>query len=219
MTEIIDLRAIEQASVTRSPFDFFTVQNALTHTSLEAIRADFPKIDKPGIFPLTSLTYGPAFSALLKEINSSQLSDIIGQKFGIDLSKLPLMVTVRGHAQQKDGRIHCDSKDKVITCLLYLNEEWDAAGGRLRMLRDGENIENYAAEIPASGGSFAAFRVTPSSWHGHKPFIGERRYIMFNWIRSDKARRSHEWRHRLSSIIKNIVPFFYKNSAAKDKHS
>ncbi len=219
MTNMIDFRAFELASVTHTPFDFFAVQNALTQNSLNAIRNDFPNIEKPGIFPLSSLTYGPAFASLVEEVESSRLSEIIGQKFGIDLSNLPLMITVRGHAQQKDGRIHCDSKDKIITCLLYLNEEWDAAGGRLRMLRDGEDIENYAAEIPASGGSFAAFRVTPSSWHGHKPFIGERRYIMFNWIRSDKARRSHEWRHRLSSIIKHVVPFFYKNSAAKDKHS
>ena len=218
MTEMIDFSAIEQASVNHSPFDFFAVQNALTRTSLEAIRADFPAIDTPGIFPLSSLSYGPAFASLIAEVKSSRLSDVIGQKFGVDLSTLPLMVTVRGQAQQKDGRIHCDSRDKIITCLLYLNEEWDAAGGRLRMLRNGEDIEDYAAEIPASGGSFAAFRVTPSSWHGHKPFVGERRYIMFNWIRSDQALRSHEGRHRLSSIVKRVMPFFYKRST-KDNRS
>jgi hypothetical protein len=210
MSELLDLSAIEAAPVTHDPFDFFAINTVLTPGSLDAIRRDFPVIDKPGIYPVDTLTYGAAFAALIAEVNSRQLSDIVGKKFGIDLTGLPLMVTVRGHAQQKDGRIHCDSKDKVVTCLLYLNEAWDAAGGRLRMLRDGQNIEHYATEIPASGGSFAAFRVTPSSWHGHKPFVGERRYIMFNWIRSHEALKSHEGRHRLSSFVKKLVPFFYK---------
>ena len=210
MSEIIDCSAIEAACVAHDPFDFFAVDNVLSPGSLDAIRHDFPSIEKPGIYPVDTLTYGAAFAKLIAEVKSSQLSEIVGKKFGIDLTRLPLMVTVRGHAQQKDGRIHCDSKDKVVTCLLYLNEAWDAAGGRLRMLKDGQNIENYAAEIPASGGSFAAFRVTPSSWHGHKPFVGERRYIMFNWIRSEEALKSHEGRHRLSSFFKKLFPFFYQ---------
>jgi len=210
MSGLINLPAIEATVVTHDPFDFFAIDNVLRSGSLEAIRHDFPNIEKPGIYPIGSLIYGGAFAKLIAEVKSAQLSEILGKKFDIDLTGLPLMVTVRGHAQQKDGRIHCDSKDKVVTCLLYLNEAWDVAGGRLRMLKDGQNIENYAAEIPASGGSFAAFRVTPSSWHGHTRFVGERRYIMFNWIRSKEALKSHEGRHRLSSFIKKMVPFFYK---------
>lgn len=210
MTRPIKLSTLNAATVTHDPFDFLAVDNVLTPGSLQAIREDFPHIDKPGIYPVDALQFGPNFAALLADITSDRLRTIIGNKFGIDLSGLPLMVTVRGHAQQKDGRIHCDSKDKVVTCLLYLNDEWDVAEGRLRMLRNGDDIENYAAEIPASGGSFAAFRVTPTSWHGHKPFVGERRYIMFNWIRSEDAFKRHEWRHRLSSLVKKIVPFFYK---------
>jgi hypothetical protein len=216
MQAMINFSAIEASPVASQPFDYFAAGQVLHEGALEAIRSDFPVIDSPGIFPLSALSYGPAFAELIKEVRSAQMREVISQKFGIDVTNMPLMVTVRGHAQKKDGRIHCDSKDKVVTCLLYLNEQWDAAGGRLRMLRDGENIENYAAEIPASGGSFAAFRVTPTSWHGHKPFVGERRYIMFNWIRSDEARRSHEWRHRLSSLLKPFIPFFYKKAARKD---
>ena len=121
MTNMIDFTAIELAPVIHSPFDFFAVQNVLTPNRLKAIRDDFPTIEKPGIFPLTALTYGPAFASLIEDVQSSRLSEIIGKKFGVDLTSFPLMVTVRGQAQQKDGRIHCDSKDKVITCLLYLS--------------------------------------------------------------------------------------------------
>ena len=210
MTDPINLEAIAASPVAHDPFDFFAVENVLTPGALEAVRKDFPAIDKPGIYPIADLAGGPAFTALVDAIRSPEMAKLIGTKFGIDLEGLPLMITARGRAQQKDGRIHCDSKDKVVTCLLYLNEEWDAAGGRLRMLRNGKDIEDYAAEIPAHGGSFAAFRVTPSSWHGHKPYVGERRYLMFNWIRSDDARRSHERRHSLSARVKKLIPFFYK---------
>jgi len=57
------------------------------------------------------------------------------------------MITVRGHAQSKDGRIHTDTKDKVATCLLYLNGAWDEGGGRLRVLRSGHDLEDYIAEV------------------------------------------------------------------------
>ena len=45
----------------------------------------------------------------------------------------------------KDGQIHTDSKDKIITVLLYLNENWQQPGGRLRILRSGQNVDDFAA--------------------------------------------------------------------------
>ena len=210
MTDLIDLASIASCPVTHQPFDFFAVENVLAPGALQSIRDDFPSIDKPGLYPIASVTGGPSFTALVETIKGSEFAKLIGNKFGVDLNGLPMMITVRGMAQQKDGRIHCDSKDKIITCLLYLNEQWDAAGGRLRMLRNENDIEDYAAEIPAHGGSFAAFRVTPQSWHGHKPYVGERRYLMFNWIRSDDALRHHEIRHSLSARFKKLIPMFYK---------
>jgi SM-20-related protein len=210
LTALIDLTTIASCPVTHEPFDFFAVENVLTAGALQSIRDDFPLIEKPGLYPIGSVNGGPAFNALVETIRGTEFSKLIGHKFDVDLEGLPMMITIRGMAQQKDGRIHCDSKDKVVTCLLYLNEQWDAAGGRLRMLRNERDIEDYAAEIPAHGGSFAAFRVTPQSWHGHKPFVGERRYLMFNWIRSDEALRHHERRHSLSARIKKLIPAFYK---------
>jgi SM-20-related protein len=193
------------ATVAQEPFQFFAAQRVLDKADLEAIRADFPKIDKPGLFPLSALSYGPAFQKLIDEINSDELADAVGRKFGVDLKGLPLMITVRGQAQAKDGRIHTDTKDKVVTCLLYLNDEWDNDGGRLRMLRSGENLDDYAAEIPPNGGSFAAFRVGERSYHGHKPFVGPRQYVMFNWVQSDAALSRQLGRHKLSASIKKLV--------------
>ena len=207
---MIDLHAISKADVAREPFQFFATGNVLSKDELEAIRRDFPKIEKPGIFPLSELTYGPAFAKLVEDIRSPALAKAVGEKFGVDLTGLPLMITVRGRAQAKDGRIHTDTKDKVVTCLLYLNADWDEGGGRLRMLRGPSDLEDYAAEIPPNGGTFASFKVSDKSYHGHKPFVGERRYVMFNWVQSDAALNRQLGRHKLSAKIKKLIPFFYK---------
>ena len=76
--------------------------------------------------------------------------------------------------------------------------------GRLRLLRDGENIENVIAEVPPNGGTLVAFRRTDNSWHGHLPFEGPRRYVMFNWVRSGAALSRNLTRHRISAKLKQL---------------
>jgi SM-20-related protein len=206
---MLDILAIRQAKAAHQPFSFFQAQ-VLAEENLNQIQADFPAIAKPGVFPVDALQYGPGFASLLSDMQSPELAEAVGQKLGVDLKGLPLMITVRGQAQSKDGRIHTDTKDKVATCLLYLNNAWDDGGGRLRLLRNGEDLENYITEIPPNGGAFVAFKVSHNSWHGHKPFVGERRSIMVNWLRSEGAHARQLGRHKLSARVKRLLPFFYR---------
>lgn len=111
---MINLDAISKTEVTREPFGFFATSGVLQDQDLESIRVDFPRIEKPGIFPLSALEYEPAFAKLIDEIRSPELAELMGEKFAVDLTGLPLMITVRGRAQAKDGRIHTDTKDKVV---------------------------------------------------------------------------------------------------------
>ncbi|MGO9473665.1 MAG: 2OG-Fe(II) oxygenase [Rhodomicrobium sp.] len=205
---MLKVDAIAAADAASEPFSYFLAQ-VLEPRDLEGVRADFPAIEKPGIFPLEELKYGPAFAALIEEMQSPAFAEAVGKQLGIDLKGLPVMITVRGRAQAKDGRIHTDTKDKVATCLLYLNGAWDEGGGRLRILRNGDDLEDYIAEVPPNGGTFVAFKVSRNSWHGHKPFVGERRYVMLNWLRSDAARTRQLGRHKLSAKVKRLIPFFY----------
>jgi len=205
---MLNVGAIASANATREPFPYFLAQ-VLDKKDVDSIRADFPQIDKPGIFPLDALNYGPAFASLIEELKSPEVAKAIGKQLGVDLTALPTMITVRGRAQAKDGRIHTDTRDKVATCLLYLNGAWEESGGRLRILRNGEDLEDYIAEVPPNGGTFLAFKVSPNSWHGHKPFVGERRYVMMNWLRSEAARSRQLGRHKLSAKVKRLIPFFY----------
>jgi len=187
------------------PFPFIIAKGVVAEDDVAKVAADFPAIKSPGVFPLSELTYGPAFERLVEEIKSPELEALIAKKFDIDLSGRPLMVTVRGHCQSRDGRVHTDSQDKLITCLLYLNEpRWTQEGGSLRLLRDGDSLDHVIAEAPPNGGNFVAFKRTDNSWHGHAPYSGRRRAIMFNWVRSNAILAKNLGRHRLSAVAKRL---------------
>jgi len=209
---MLNLEAITNASVATEPFKFFMAAGVLSAVDLAAVRADFPDIRKPGIFPIEELSYGPVFARLIEDLRSREFEDVMEKKYGVELSGKPMMITVRGQAQKKDGRIHTDSKTKYVTGLLYLNDVWDESQGRLRMLRNASDVDNYVAEIPPDGGTMASFLRTDNSWHGHEPYEGERRYIMFNWMTSQAALTRELGRHSLSARVKRNVPFFYKGA-------
>jgi hypothetical protein len=204
---VIDFDAISRTEVIREPFQFFAIPDVLSAADLAAVRADFPDIRQPGIFPLSELSYGPAFARLIEDIRSQELEDVMARKYRVDLSERPLMITARSRAQKKDGRIHTDTKTKLVTCLLYLNDIWDDGEGRLRMLRNPDDLDDYIAEIPPNGGTFASFLRSENSWHGHETFVGERRYVMFNWMTSSASLQRELGRHRFSAKVKRLNPF------------
>lgn len=204
---MLDFDAVRRAEPATEPFPHMIGTRLLSANALAGIARDFPPIRDPGVFPLDALSFGPRFAELIEDIRSETLEHLIGEKLGVDLSELPLMITVRGWCHRKDGRIHTDSTDKAVTCLLYLNETWDQDGGRLRLLRAPTDIDDVVAEVPPDGGTLVAFKRTDNSWHGHLPFEGPRRYVMFNWVRSAAALRRNVLRHRVSAGLKRLNPF------------
>lgn len=203
-SNLIDLSAFEETPLVREPFDYLVVPRFIRPEALPRIIADFPNIPHAGLAPLSEARLAGAFGELIDELQGADFESAFSAKFGIDLSSLPLMVTVRSRCQQKDGRIHTDTETKVVTVLLYLNEPWQEGGGRLRFLRGPDDIEDAIAEVPPEGGVLAAFRRCDRSFHGHKPFVGVRRYIMLNWMTSEAAMQRELARHRLSARVKRL---------------
>jgi hypothetical protein len=144
--------------------------------------------------------------ALIDEMNGPAFRRSVEQKFGVDLSGAPTMFTLRGRCDARDGRIHTDSKKKIITVLVYLNDQgWDAAGGRLRLLRSGQDLNATAAEVSPEFGSLLVFRRSDRSWHGHEAYVGPRRVLQMNWVVSDKVAAWEQWRHKLSAAVKRLI--------------
>jgi SM-20-related protein len=203
-TGFLDLDRFMATPLATDPFPYLVVPGFLGPAALDAVAADFPRIDKPGSFPASELDFGPRFRALLGELEGPGMRAACAAKFAIDLSDRPTMVTVRGRAQRKDGRIHADSKTKLITVLIYMNETWEAPGGRLRLLRSRDSLADYVAEVPPDGGTLVAFKVTPHSWHGHEPIEGDRRAIQLNWVTDEAVVRHEQARHRFSARLKRL---------------
>lgn len=200
----LDLAALAQAPLAQEPFPWLVVPGFIPGPARAALARDYPDIAEPGSFPLGDLRFGPAFAAFIAELESPALRAAFAEKFAIDLTDRPTMITVRGQARAADGRIHTDTRSKLITVLIYMNDSWEAAGGRLRLLRSPDNLEDVIAEVPPAAGTLLAFRVTPHSWHGHAPISGPRRVVQLNWVESARVVRRERLRHGLSARVKRL---------------
>jgi SM-20-related protein len=202
----LDIDALRDAPLSRDPFDHLILEQFVRPEARQAIGADYPAIDKPGSFTLEDVAVKGALAALIEELKGDDFRRAVEAAFGVELADRATTFTVRGMCGDKDGYIHTDSKSKIITVLIYLNEDWAPDGGRLRLLRNDHDLEAYAAEAPPNFGALVAFRRTDRSWHGHKPFIGPRRVLQMNWVTSEGVARWQLLRHRLSAAVKRLSP-------------
>jgi SM-20-related protein len=189
----------------RQPFEHLIVPQFVGAQALAEINADYPKITNTGSFPTDQLAFGPAFQTLLDELNGDEFRQAFEEKFGVDLSGRPTITTVRGRCGAGDGKIHTDSATKIITVLIYVNERWDQPGGRLRLLRSAHDLDDIVVEVPPVAGTLLAFRRSNNSWHGHEPFVGERRVVQFNWLTSQGNRQIAMLRHHTSASFKRLL--------------
>jgi SM-20-related protein len=200
----LDLDALNAAPLARKPFQYFVVPGFVRAEARANINADYPKISEGGSFPVAQLTYGPAFREFLDELESDEFRHAFEDKFDLELAGRPTTITVRGQCSPKDGRIHTDTKSKIITILIYMNAGWEHPGGRLRLLKSADNLDDMILEVPPAEGTLLAFKRADNSWHGHKPFAGERRVIQFNWVTSEGDRRLAMLRHHVSAPLKRL---------------
>jgi len=204
---VVDLDALRHAEVQHDPFPFLTVPNFIRAEAFDAVSSGFPAIARPGSFPLVTLTYGAGFSALAEDLERPELARIVGEKLGVELDSHPTMITVRGQSSETiDGKIHADSRTKLVTALIYMNDNWESPKGRLRLLRSRESLEEVVAEVPPEKGALLLFRNDPNAWHGYELFSGPRRVVQLNWVTSKSVVRREQFRHRVSAFFKRLGP-------------
>ena len=201
---MLNFELIKNAEINSKYFPFFTVKEALSSKDFHpSLIADFPSINKGGSFPLEAVILGESVQSLVEELESNKMREILEQKFQVNLKDKSVVTTFRGYSRIKDGKIHSDSKTKIITVLMYLNDQWNQKNGRLRLLKDKDNLKDFIEEIPATMGSLVAFKVTENCWHGFEPFEGKRCSIQLNYLYKN-AVSQHNFRHRLSSLFKKF---------------
>ena len=205
MPNCLRLDAFRATPLVKEPFEYLIVPGFIEPAAIAAINADYPKISARGSFPVDEVTYGPAFQNLLDELEGDDFREAFEDKFGVELTDRPTVTTVRGMCGPGDGQIHTDSKSKIITVLIYMNPAWEQPGGRLRLLNSGDNLNDVIAEVPPVAGVLLAFKRSNNSWHGHEPFVGERRVIQFNWLTSQGNRQIAMLRHHASASFKRVL--------------
>jgi SM-20-related protein len=205
---IFDLDALDAAPLQREPYDWLLVPGFVRPAALAAINADYPAIAGPSAVAVEGRVGGPAVAALLERLRSDDLARRISAKFGLDVAGLPRTVSVRRFAEPSDGAVHTDSKTKVVTVLLYLNETWTQPGGRLRVLRSGAGLDDYAAEVEPAGGALFAFRRAENSWHGFAPCAGERRSVQMQYALPKRAERGPVHKASLRKRLKRLLRRF-----------
>jgi hypothetical protein len=199
-----DLAAFAAMPLVRRPFDYIFVPDFVRQDVRNQIDQDYPKIAERGSHPVGQHSFGPRFQELLDELESNEFRRAFEDKFEMNLSRRPTMITVRGQCSAEDGKVHTDSKNKILTVLIYMNSGWQAPGGRLRALGSQDDLDDVVAEIPPTWTLFA-FKRADNAWHGHKPFVGERRVVQLHWVTSQWYRQSQLLRHHYSAFIKRAA--------------
>ena len=204
----LDYAALDAAPVATDPYPHVVVPHFVPPATLRAVLADLPPLTRRGSFPASAVRAAPAAQALMQAMEGPELRRAIAQKFGLDLDRSATMLTVRGWTTQRDGHIHTDSTAKRVTVLLYLNQEGGAFGaheGCLRLVRGPHDLEDYAVEVPPVNGTLLVFPNSPTSWHGHRTFEGQRYSMQLNYMTTGRKARSELRRHRLSAFLKQLT--------------
>lgn len=204
----LDYDSLRASAPATEPFPHVVIPNFVPPDTLAGVVRALPQMAQGGSFPFGSLRLGPPARALAEELEGPTFRRAIEQKFDLDLSDAPTMLTLRGRSRDRDGQIHTDSTAKRVTVLLYLNPQtsaWANQEGCLRLLRSATDIEDYAVEVPPVDGTLLVFPNGPTAWHGHKRHVGQRYVVQLNYMTRDAAARSELRRHRVSAFLKRLT--------------
>ncbi len=204
--QVIDLDVIRKAEVHTDPYLYFSGANFIKPEAVRAIQESYPDLKKPGWHPSFDMRFHGAFAALMADLQSDAMRGALAEKLGEDLKSTAEFITIRKYSAAHEGGIHVDGKAKVGNFLVYLNDTWDGGhDGCLRVLRGKDDFEDYVAEVPPTTGTIFGFRPDEHSWHGHLPFVGERRAIQVSWLRNEADLQKKLRRHRWQNAFKGVM--------------
>ncbi len=193
--------------VRSEPFHFLIARDQVPDSAREELARDFPRYPSAGFFPWQREDCGPSVNRLIDELTAPAFADAIGARLGIPhLGQYPHLVTLCRFLNKRHGTIHTDSRSKIVTALVYLNEEWPAiSGGCLRFLNRIDDIDDLVVpELRPLYGNLAAFARADNSFHGHLPHEGERRVIQIAWLTSEEEKLRKTRRGKLSRLFKKL---------------
>lgn len=206
---LLDPRRLDRPDtlVRQQPFAFMIAHDQLPHAARGELAGDFPRYPSAGFFPHEPGDCGPSVNRLIDDLTSRAFADAIGARLGVpNLGEYPHLVTLCRALNKRHGTIHTDSRSKVVTALVYLNEHWpEISEGCLRFLNRIDDIDDLVVpELRPLYGNLVAFRRADNSFHGHLPHEGERRVIQVAWLTSEEEKLRKTRRGKLSRLFKKL---------------
>ena len=123
----------------------------------------------------------PALTKLINELQSKETCSKISNLIDKDLSKSYVRVEVICDREGFWLKPHCDIKEKLVSCLLFVNEsnESETLGTDLY----NEKLEKVKT-VPYKNNYGYFFTSGPNTWHGmeKKKIIKERRCLQVNYV-------------------------------------
>ncbi len=207
--QTLDFDRLRAAAPAAQPFPHILLPGFVLAEALPAVVAALPQVRQRGSFPIEALKLGSAARDMVAGLEGPEFRAAVAAAFGLDLREAPLMTTLRGQSGAQDGQIHTDSTAKRVTILLYLNpagaDSWTRQEGCLRLLRSGADLEDYAVEVPPVDGTLLVFPNGPSTFHGHKTFVGQRYVLQMNYMTTSTRAKAEMRRHHLSAFVKRFT--------------
>lgn len=206
---LLDPQRLDRADtvVRAHPFAFLVATGQLPTRCAAELARDFPRYPSAGFFPHEAHDCGPSINRLVDRLVSREFADAIGARLGLpDLGTSPSLVTICRSLNLRHGTIHTDSRSKIATALLYLNDSWPPISeGCLRFLERIDDIDALVIdEVRPIYGTLAAFRRSDTSFHGHLPHEGERRVIQVAWLTSEAEKLRKTRRGKFSRLFKKL---------------
>ena len=200
---MINIDLINTTPLKMQPFPYFTIEQSMLDKELMGLVQNFPIINSGGGFNKEDLELSEHYHSLHDSLDSDFFRQALSKKFKVNVITSPIMLTYRGFSRTKDGRVHTDSKTKLLTILIYFNDGWAAESGKLRILNSND-MSDIAEEINPTAGSMVAFKVTDNCWHGYPSFEGTRNAIQVNFLANEAASKKHKFFHKISAKLKSL---------------
>ncbi|MEO5624819.1 MAG: 2OG-Fe(II) oxygenase [Dokdonella sp.] len=224
-TRLLDPARLDRADtcVRTEPFAFLIAHGQLADDASADLERDFPRYPSAGFFPHEVGDCGPSVNRLVDELVSREFADAVGARLGLpDLGAHPSLVTICRSLNKRHGTIHTDSRSKIATALVYLNESWpEISEGCLRFLNRIDAIDDLVVpEVRPLYGTLVAFRRGDNSFHGHLPHAGERRVIQVAWLTSEEEKLRKTRRGKFSRLFKKLFGAFDRRlGAGRDRNA
>jgi SM-20-related protein len=186
-TPLLNIQHLAAQTMQHEPFRWAFIDGLFSSADAAALSATFPRdmfktvkghdgekdyeymsrslIHMGADEPTHSDGLSPAWRTLAADLLSDEYRAALSRLTGCDLISAPMEVNVVHYGPGAWLGPHLDLKEKIVTHVLYFNDEWDPQlGGCLNILRSSNPNDTHATIPPIVGNSVLLVR-SKQSWH------------------------------------------------------